>query len=68
MIIADKLNKYRDYYVPASALPQRTSAPNLRAEAAAACELSRYLAEDPSMAVRHMLDTARHLSGANEQE
>ena len=35
------------------------AAPNLQAEAAAFCEVSKILADDPCMALRHVLDIAR---------
>ncbi|WP_175596977.1 sensor histidine kinase [Peristeroidobacter soli] len=57
-------SRHPDYYIPAHTLPQRTSPPNLRAEAAAICELSQALAEDPSAAVRYLLDCAQDLCGA----
>jgi len=61
---ADQCNRYPDCYVPAHALPQRMSSPNLRAESAAICELSKSLAKDPSATVRYLLDIARDLCGA----
>jgi two-component sensor histidine kinase len=40
------------------------SRPNLRAESAAICELSKSLAENPSATVRHLLDIAQDLCAA----
>lgn len=40
-------------------LHARKGAPNLQAEAAAFCELSKILADDPCVALRHVLDIAR---------
>jgi two-component sensor histidine kinase len=63
--IANSRNPSADSYVLAATLPPPTSAPNLRAEAAAICELSRAIAEDPAAAVRYLLDFAQHLCGAD---
>ncbi|HEY5755316.1 MAG TPA: sensor histidine kinase, partial [Steroidobacter sp.] len=57
-------SRHSDCYVPAYTLPQRLSPPNLRAEAAAICELSKALAEDPGAAVRYLLEIAQDLCGA----
>lgn len=57
-------SRHSDYFVPAHTLPQRTSPPNLRAEAAAICELAKALAEDPDATVRYVLDIAQDLCGA----
>lgn len=40
-------------------LHRRNAAPNLQAEAAAFCELSKILADNPCEALRHLLDIAR---------
>lgn len=56
--------RHPDCYVTAHTLPQRSSPPNLRAEAAAICQLSKALAEDPGAAVRFLLDIAQDLCGA----
>lgn len=61
---ADRRSRYPDCYVPAHTLPQRMPPPNLRAEAAAICELSKSLAEDPSTTVRYLLGIAKDLCGA----
>lgn len=58
----DKL--LRDLVVTGTALPDPKRAPNLRAEAAAFCELSRVLADDPQVALARTLDIARHLCHA----
>lgn len=60
----ERWSRFPDCYVPAHTLPQRTSPPNLRAEAAAICELSKALAEDPGAAVRSLLDIAQDLCSA----
>lgn len=64
VIGADRETRYSDCYVPANTLPQRMSPPNLRAEAAAICKLSKSLAEDPDATVRYLLDSAQELCGA----
>ncbi len=61
---SERWSRHPDYYVPAYSLPQRLSPPNLRAEAAAVCELSKALAEDPGATVRYLLDIAQDLCGA----
>lgn len=61
---ADRSSRYPDCYVPAHTLPQRMSPPDLRAESAAICELSKSLAENPSATVRYLLDIAQDLCGA----
>jgi Signal transduction histidine kinase len=52
-------NRPSDLFVTRAMLPRRKAAPNLQAEAAAICELSRILADDPCVALRHLLDIAR---------
>lgn len=61
---AERRNRYPDCYVPAHALPPRTSPPNLHAESAAICKLSESLAENPGATVRQVLDIAQDLCGA----
>jgi two-component sensor histidine kinase len=61
---SERWSRHPDCYVPAYSLPQRLSPPNLRAEAAAICELSKALAEDPGAAVRYLLHIAQDLCGA----
>jgi two-component sensor histidine kinase len=61
---ADRRSRYLDCYVPAHTLPQRMSPPNLRAESAANCALSKSLAEDPSKTVRYLLGIAQDLCRA----
>jgi two-component sensor histidine kinase len=48
----------------ADTLPQATSPPNLRAESAALCEVSKSLVEAPDATVRYLLDIAHDLCGA----
>lgn len=60
---ANILNRPPDFYVPAAALPEGRRPPNLRAETTAMREISKYLVKDPSAAVRHLLDIARHFCG-----
>lgn len=60
----ERCSRHTDCFVPAHTLPQRLSPPNLRAEAAAICESSKALAEDPGAAVRYLLDVAQDLCGA----
>lgn len=48
-----------DLFVIGATLQRRDVAPNLQAEAAAFCELSKILADDPCVALRHVLDVAR---------
>jgi two-component sensor histidine kinase len=62
--IADANERPSDLFVTSAALDQGKRAPNLRAEALAFCELSTALAEDPRLALRHLLEIARHLCGA----
>lgn len=62
--MADRPNLAANCYIPAYKLPQRMSPPNLRAEAAAVCEVSKSLAEDPGATVRYLLDVAQDLCGA----
>lgn len=61
---AEQRSRNLDCCVPAHTLPQRMSPPNLRAEAAAICELSKSLAEDPGTTVQRVLDIAQDLCGA----
>lgn len=60
----ERCSRHTDCFVPAHTLPQRLSPPNLRAEAAAICESSNALAEDPGAAVRYLLGIAQDLCGA----
>lgn len=53
-----------DLFVTKSTLQRRKAAPNLQAEAAAFCGLSKSLADDPCAAVRNLLDVARGLCQA----
>lgn len=62
--IASNPDRYGDCYVLANALPPRMSPPNLAAEAAAICQVSKSLAEDASETVRCLLDFAQDLCGA----
>ena len=48
-----------DLFVTTAKLQRRKAAPNLQAEAAAFCELSKTLADDPCVALRHILNVAR---------
>jgi two-component sensor histidine kinase len=52
-------NRPHDLFITSAMLPRRKAAPNLRAEAEAFCELSKLLADDPCVALRHLLDIAR---------
>lgn len=56
--------QFRDLVVTGAALPEPKRPPNLRAETAAFCELSRALADDPQLAVARALEIARHLCHA----
>jgi two-component sensor histidine kinase len=49
-----------DLFVTRAKLHRREVAPDLQAEAAAFCELSKILADDPGVALRHLLDVARN--------
>jgi two-component sensor histidine kinase len=49
-----------DLFVTRAKLHRREVAPDLQAEAAAFCELSKILADDPGVALRHLLDIARN--------
>ncbi|GFE85198.1 hypothetical protein GCM10011488_01520 [Steroidobacter agaridevorans] len=62
--IAERRSRYSDCYVSAHTLPPRVFPPNLRAESAAICELTKSLAENPSATVRYVLDIAQDLCGA----
>lgn len=53
-----------DLVITRAALPDAKRAPNLRAEAAAFCELSRVLADDPQVALARTLEIAQHLCHA----
>ena len=57
--IAAVENRPPDLFVTKATLQRRKAAPNLQAEAAAFCELSKTLADDPCMALRHLLEVAR---------
>lgn len=57
--IAAAKNRPHDLFVAGATLQRRDVAPNLQAEAAAFCELSKILADDPCVALRHVLDVAR---------
>lgn len=57
--VAAAENLPSDLFVTRAMLHRRKAAPNLQAEAAAFCELSKTLADDPCMALRHLLDIAR---------
>jgi two-component sensor histidine kinase len=52
-------NRPPDLFVTRAMLQQRKAAPDLQAEAAAFCELSKILADNPCVALRHLLDIAR---------
>src|SRR4030095_9969864 len=52
-------NRRPDLFVTRAMLHRRKAAPDLQAEAAAFCELSKTLADDPCVALRHLLDVAR---------
>jgi two-component sensor histidine kinase len=56
--------QFLDLVVPGTALPEPKRPPNLRAETAAFCELSRVLADDPQLALARTLEIARHLCHA----
>ncbi|MET0657658.1 MAG: GAF domain-containing protein, partial [Steroidobacteraceae bacterium] len=60
----DATTRPPDLFVTGAALQQRHAAPDLSTESAALCELTQVLAEDPNLAVRHLLEMARHLCGA----
>jgi two-component sensor histidine kinase len=62
--IADVKNRPSDLFITAAALPRHTVPPNPQAEAVAFRELSKVLADDPSLALRHLLEIARHLCDA----
>jgi GAF domain-containing protein len=62
--IAAVENRPSDLFVTTATLQQRKAAPNLQAEAAAFCELSKALADDPSVALRRLLEVARGLCQA----
>jgi two-component sensor histidine kinase len=57
--IAAAVNRPADLFVTRAKLHRRKAAPDLQAEAAAFCELSKILADDPLVALRHLLDIAR---------
>jgi hypothetical protein len=61
---SDLRSRRPDCYVTADTLPSATYPPNLRAESAALCELSKSLAEAPDATVRYLLDIAHDLCGA----
>ena len=52
-------NRPSDLFVTSATLRRRKVAPNLQAEAAALCGLSKILADNPCVALRHVLDVAR---------
>lgn len=54
----------RDLFITRATLRRRKAAPNLQAEAAAFCALSKALADDPRAAARNLLDVARTLCHA----
>lgn len=58
-MIAAAENRLPDLFVTKAMLRRRKGAPNLQAEATAFCELSKILADDPWVAVRHLLEVAR---------
>lgn len=60
----DAGNRPADLFITGAALQRREVAPNLAAESVAFCELANVLADDPSLAVRHLLRMARDLCGA----
>lgn len=62
--IADAPNRPPDLFVTAAALGPRNRAPSLQAELTAVCELSRLLVEDPRVALRQALESARYLCDA----
>ena len=57
--IAAVENRPPDLFVTGATLQRRDVAPDLQAEAAAFCELSKILADDPCVALRRVLDVAR---------
>lgn len=57
-------NRPPDLFVTRATLRPRKAAPNLQAEAAAFCELSTVLADDPHVASRNVLELARGLCHA----
>ena len=62
--IADAPNRPADLFVTRTALERRKRTPSLQAELTAFCELSKVLADDPRVALRHLLDIARDLCDA----
>jgi two-component sensor histidine kinase len=62
--ITDVPERLPDLFVTRAALERRKRPPNLRAEALAFCELSMVLADDPWIALRHLLEIARQLCHA----
>lgn len=60
----DATTRPPDLFVTGAALQRRQVAPDLPAESAAFCELTQVLADDPNLAVRHLLKIARDLCGA----
>lgn len=60
-MIADVKNRPSDLFMTAAALQRRKLAPNLHAEATAFCALTKALVDDPSVALRYLLEIARHL-------
>ncbi len=59
LAIAAAVTRPADLFVTRAKLHRRKAAPDLQAEAAAFCELSKILADDPCAALRHLLDIAR---------
>jgi two-component sensor histidine kinase len=57
--IAAEKSRPPDLFVTRTMLRRRKAAPDLQAEAASFCELSKVLADDPCVALRHLLDIAR---------
>ena len=57
--IAAVANRPPDLFVTTATLQRRKAAPNLQAETAAFCDLSKTLANDPCVALRHILNVAR---------
>jgi Signal transduction histidine kinase len=57
--IAAPKNRPPNLFVTRTMLHRRKAAPNLEAEAVAFCELSKTLADDPCVALRHVLEIAR---------
>jgi two-component sensor histidine kinase len=57
--IVGEQDRLPDLFVTRAMLRRRRTMPDLQAEAAAFCELSKIIADDPCVALRYLLDIAR---------